>query len=159
MRKAQTILLLLLLTTPLSSPATAQTTRDSTPAASAPAVAEDTTEQAFARLVAETAAGRVLIQAQRAQIAALDEQLAAERARGDSLSKSYADAEREVSALRSANEALARAVELHEQTIKLVSEQKDRAEHKAKKANKRAAVATGAAIVLAVAKLTALGIL
>jgi predicted transcriptional regulator len=106
----------------------------------------------IARLVAEVQTGRALVAEKKAEISALEAQLTTERANGASLSKSYASAEKEIERLRSATDALLRAVALHEQTIKLLTDAKEKAEHKARKSNKRAVVATLAAVGMALFK-------
>jgi len=90
--------------------------------------------------------GRALVATQKDQITALVAQLAVERANGASLSKSYEDAEREITSLRTATAALERAITLHEQSIGILKEGKERAERDAKKQRKRATLATLAAI-------------
>jgi chromosome segregation ATPase len=151
MNYRKTLLALSLLTMLLSSPATAQTTRASIPDVHA-AAAGDSDEQVIARLAAEVTAGRAAVAEKNAEIDALEAQLSVEKANGESLSKSYADATREIEQLRSATDALGRAVALNEQTIKLLTDAKQKAEHRAKKANKRAVIATLTAVGMALFK-------
>lgn len=91
-------------------------------------------------------AGRTLVASQKEQIVALEAQLAQERANGASLSKSYADAEREITNLRTATAALERAITLHEQSIAILKSETERAQKEAKKQRKRATLATIVAV-------------
>lgn len=110
-------------------------------------------EETIARLIAEVKAGRELVQSQREQIASLEKQIEVEQANAASLSKSYVDAQREITQLRTATAALERAINLHEQTIEILKTARAEAEAKARKANKRAGLATVIAVVSLALKL------
>jgi septal ring factor EnvC (AmiA/AmiB activator) len=145
MNNLKTLLLSLALMTLFCLPGVAQVIPSYIPAESAPVVV-DSTEQVIARLSGEVTAGRALVATQKEQIVALDAQLAAERANGTSLSKSYADAQREVVQLRAATAALERAITLHERSIAILDADRERAVKEAKKQRRRATLATLAAI-------------
>jgi Spy/CpxP family protein refolding chaperone len=139
MRRLKLILFAAALLIAIFTSATAQTSAVSTPANASPAVSD---EQLIGRLVGEVEAGRELTTAQAEQIEALDRQLAAEKANSASLATSYGLAQKENDSLREANKLLTTAVALHEKTVEIVTADNTRLKGEAKKANKRAAVAT-----------------
>jgi glucosamine 6-phosphate synthetase-like amidotransferase/phosphosugar isomerase protein len=83
-------------------------------------------------LIDQNEKARALIDAQDAHIKDLEVQLSAERENGESLSKSYAAAQAEIDALKSANDSLHKAVALYEQTISLLQTDRDKWKGKAK---------------------------
>jgi septal ring factor EnvC (AmiA/AmiB activator) len=99
----------------------------------------------LAQLVGEVKAGRELVEAQRAEIATLEKQLAAEKANSASLATSYQAAEREIEQLRRSVGFLERAITLNEQTIAVLKSDNERLKGEARKSRKRAVLATLAA--------------
>jgi len=89
-------------------------------------------DQTIAFLLDQNDKARELIKAQNDRIAVLETEKAAERENGESLSKSYASAQKEIESLRSANEALHKAVAVNEQTISLLQTDRDKWKGKAK---------------------------
>ena len=82
---------------------------------------------------------RPLIKEQTERIAALEAESA-------SVAKSYDSAQREIESLRTANAALERAINLHEQAIGILTKAKQDADRRAAKANKRSIIATVIAV-------------
>jgi chromosome segregation ATPase len=77
-------------------------------------------EQTVARLISEVKAARELIRVQNEQIAALENQLQTETENSSSINRSYENAKSEINSLRTANDALEKAVALHTETITLL---------------------------------------
>jgi septal ring factor EnvC (AmiA/AmiB activator) len=105
-------------------------------------------EALLARIVGEVKTSRVLLDARKSQVVALENELAIEKANSASLDKSYKAAEREISFLRDSVTHLEEAIASKEQVIALLTTQRDEARRSAKKANKRAAISTAASIAL-----------
>lgn len=141
------LLMLALWLTPIAANSQTSIQGNASPAASesnsAPA---NSPEQTVARLVAEVRAGRELIAEQRAALAALEEQVRIEQANSASVAASYASAQREIEQLRSSINHLERAIRLHEQTIALLTTDRDRARAGERRANRRALWATVGAV-------------
>lgn len=109
----------------------------------------DLAEQQISRLIREVKAARRLIREQNAQIESIEAQLSAEQKNSTSFSASYEAALRELDSLRNAILSLRETIEAKNETIAALTRQRDKERARARKANKRAVLATiGAAAVL-----------
>lgn len=95
-----------------------------------------TTDETISFLLDENAKAREIIAAQEKRITDLEAQTAAEKENSDSIERSYNLAKSEIDSLRRANDALSRAVTLNEQTIALISSDRDKWKTEAKKQKK-----------------------
>lgn len=93
-------------------------------------------EETVAYLINQNKAANELIAAQKNRITDLEAEVADERENSASLGKSYEAAKSEISSLKSANEALSRAVSINEQTIELLKDENAKQKDKAKRANR-----------------------
>ena len=109
-------------------------------------------EEVIARLIREGKAGRELIASLESEVIDRQKEIELAKQNSASLEKSYAAAERELATLRLAVEALRSAFDAQEQTIALVTEQRDKERAGRKKANKRAALATIGSVALIILK-------
>ena len=138
----------------LCTSATAQTSPSSTPASGSPAAASSAPasekEQLVAILIARLKAEREVAAAQRAHIAALEEQLKAEQAKGASLAASYQLARGEIAQLRTSLSYLERAIKLHEESVQILKDQNAGLKAQVKKSRKQTAAAAAAAIIMGV---------
>lgn len=128
--------ILLGLTIAIVSGACGQTPDSTTANSEQPAVTGKqsvTTDQTVSFLLDQNEKARQLIVAQEKRVKDLEAESAAERENGESVGRSYAAAQAEISALRSANESLHKAVALNEQTIAMIQSDRDRWKDKAKK--------------------------
>lgn len=94
------------------------------------------TDETVSFLLQQNQAANELIEKQKNRIADLENELIVERENSASIGKSYESARIEISALKSSNEALTRAVALNEQTIELLKADNTKQRDKAKQANK-----------------------
>lgn len=101
----------------------------------------DLAERQIAKLIAEIKAARADLAEQKKLVKSLDEQLSVEIKNSASLELSYESAQREVAALQT-------AIDAKNETIKVLTEQRDKERNRAKKANKRAALAAISAAAL-----------
>ncbi len=141
MKHRSSLLFALILMTALCVSATAQTTNNSTLAASTPAVSESR-EQVVAQLIAEVKTGRVLVESLRAERDALSAQVEAEKQNSASIQKSYDSAQAEIAAKDKAIGHLERAIALHEKTVALLQDSNAGLKAEVKKHKKRAVLAT-----------------
>jgi hypothetical protein len=83
-------------------------------------------------LIDQNEKARALVDAEDAHIKDLEAQVSAEQANGESLSKSYAAALNEIDALKAANDSLHKALDLNQQTIALITADRDKWRDKAR---------------------------
>jgi uncharacterized lipoprotein YajG len=141
--------ILLALTIALASSATSQTQTSNTAPGNDPSTVS--TDQTVSFLLDQNEKAKALIAAQEKRIADLEAESTAEKENAVSLSKSYLAAQSEIGSLRSANEALHKAVALNEQTISLLTTDRDKWKdeaHKQKKAKYKAYILAGSIIAL-----------
>jgi chromosome segregation ATPase len=98
-------------------------------------------------------ADRELLAARQARIDALEEQLAAAEKNGASLDTSYKLAQGEIAQLRESIGYLQRAIQLHEQSVKLLQDQNGELTKKLKKSRRQTAFAAAAAIIQAIVRI------
>lgn len=111
-----------------------------------------TAEARISHLINEVKKGRTFTAANLTKIDDLEARLKAELQNSISLEKSYASAVREIESLRIALMYADLALKAKDQTITLLTEQRDDARTRAKNANKRATVATITALILGALK-------
>ena len=109
--------------------------------------------ETVAFLIEQNKAATDLIEKQTARINDLENELIVERENSASVSKSYELSKTEISALKTSNEALSRAVAINEGTIAILQEDNARQRDKAKKANNAKWKAYGIAAVAVALKL------
>jgi peptidoglycan hydrolase CwlO-like protein len=90
-------------------------------------------DQTITFLIDQNEKAKALITTQETRIKDLEAEVSAERENGESLTKSYAAAQAEISSLKNANESLHKAVTINEQTIALLQSDRDKWKDKAKK--------------------------
>lgn len=108
-------------------------------------------DETIAFLLAQNNEAKAIIIAQEKRITDLETEAAVERENSASISKSYESAKTEIASLKSSNEALARAVALHENTIALLQTDNAKQKDKAKKATRekyKAYAVAGVVVVL-----------
>jgi chromosome segregation ATPase len=124
----------------LGSSASSQTptSNTATDPASTDIVSRDTVsaDKTIAFLLDQNDKARSLITVQEKRIQDLEALNSAEKENGESIGKSYSAAQSEIASLKSANEALHKAVSLNEQTISLLQTDRDKWKDTAKKEKK-----------------------
>ena len=90
--------------------------------------------QVVSFLIEQNKNARDLIEKQNTRISDLETEVAFERENAASLGKSYESAKSEISSLKTANEALARAVAINEQTVSILQTDNAKQRDKAKRA-------------------------